>query len=139
MQVKPIENEDMLQLCALTVRMYKEINSDINEFGAINTLMHEINTAHDFIAIGLYKDTELVGFVKGYCFSKNMFHFSGIYVIMKNNKWLKQLIEYCFALVEKKGYSAWSVDATNGNISSIMEKYGAKVTYTRYVKEIVNG
>lgn len=137
MQIKEIPNEDMLSLLALAVRMYKSIDPTINEFGAVNQLVQDINHQHDFIAVGLYDDQDsLVGYVTGHCFNKKMFHFSGIYVIIKNNKWTQQLIEHCFALVAEKGYSAWSVDATNGNISSIMEKYGATAKYTRYVKEI---
>lgn len=139
MEVKPIENKDIVQLCQLCVDMHKSMDHPIlesNEFGAINTLVYEINNKQDFIAIGLYNNNELVGFVKGFCFSKKMFHFSGIYVKIKNNKFTKQLIEYCFDLVAKKGYSAWSADASNGNISSILEKYGAKPDKTCYIKEI---
>lgn len=135
MDIKPIPNKDLMQLLPLVIAMHECMDETTNEFGAINTLMHEINTKEDFTAIGLYDEDKLVGFVKGYCFSKKMFYFSGIYVIMKNTKHTKQLIEYCFDLVKQKGYSAWSLDATNGNISSIIEKYGATVKHTRYIKE----
>lgn len=136
MIIKPIPNKDLIQLFTLAIEMYKCMDPEINEFGAINTIMADINTQKDFTAIGLYDGDILKGFVTGHYFTKKMFHFSGIYVIMKNNPFTKQLIEYCFDLVKQKGYSAWSVDATNSNISSIMEKYGAKVKYTRYIKEI---
>ena len=136
MQIKEIHNNDMFEFLKLTAEMYKSIDPTITDFGAINTVVYEINNQADFIAIGLYNEDKLVGFVKGYCFSNKMFLFTGIYVIIKNNKATKQLIEYCFDLIKQKGYSAWSVDATNSNISSIMEKYGAKAKYTRYVKEI---
>lgn len=140
MTIKQIDNADFIQLVKLNAEMYAIIDSSITEFGATNTLMYEVNTKEDFIAVGLYdNDNTLIGFVKGYCFSKKLFHFSGIYVKIKNNRQTKELIEYCFKLVEDKGYSAWQVDATNSNISSIMEKYGAKQQYVRYIKEIVNG
>lgn len=134
-EIKDVTNEDMLQFMELNVLMYKSIDPTINDFGAINTVVYEINTKEDFIAVGIYENDLLVGFMKGYCFSKKLFHFSGIYVIMKNNKSLKELIEHCLDLVKQKGYSAWSVDTTNSNISSIVEKYGATVSYTRYIKE----
>lgn len=136
MEIKPIVNSDLVQLLELAIKMYKVIDPTTNEFGAVNTVMYEINTKEDFTAIGLYDEDKLVGFMTGYCFSKKQFHFSGIYVIIKNNEWTKQLIEYCLDLIKQKGYSAWSVDTTNGNISSIVEKYGAKELYTRYIKEI---
>lgn len=137
MLIKSVPNEDLLQLLDLNIKMYKSIDNTINEFGAINTVMQEIISKPDPIVVGMYDKDKLVGFVRGYCFSNKMFHFSGIYVTMKNNKNTKELIEYCFKLVKDKGYSAWSVDANNSNISSIMEKYGAVSKFTRYVKEIV--
>jgi len=137
--IQEITNKDFLSLIALNAEMYFNIDSTIDSFGATNTLMYEINSQKDFIAIGLYEEDKLIGFVKGYCFAKKLFHFSGIYVKIKNNIRTKELIEYCFKLIENKGYSAWQVDATNSNISSIMEKYGAKAKYTRYIKEIANG
>lgn len=136
MEIRLIENKDIIQLLTLAIEMFKNIDNTVNEFGAINTIMHYANNEQDFTAIGLYDEDKLVGFVTGHCFSKKVFYFSGIYVIIKNNKSTKDLIEYSFDLVAKKGYSAWMVDATNGNISSIMEKYGAVVKHTRYYKEI---
>ncbi len=136
MEIKEISNEDFMALACLRAAMYKEMDPSINSFGAVNTLVHEINTKSDFIAIGLFEDNALVGFVNGYAMSKNVFYFSGIYVIIRNNEWIKKLIDHSFTFIKDKGYSAWQVDATNGNISSIMEKYGASVKYTRYYKEM---
>lgn len=136
MDIRSIPNEDFLQLCQLTADMYAEIDPSINTFGAVNMLTTCITTKHDFFAIGLYAEDQLVGFVTGYGMSKEVFYFSGIHVIIKNNGWTQKLIDFCFAFIKDKGYSAWQVDATNGNISSIMEKYGATAKYTRYYKEM---
>lgn len=134
MIIKPIENEDFLQLVDLNAEMYKSIDANINEFQATNTLMHYINQGN-FVAIGLYDETALAGFVTGSQLTEKTFYFSGIYVIIKNNEWTKKLIEFSFAHIQKLGYTGWEVDATNDNISSIMEKYGAQVKYKRYHKE----
>jgi len=135
-KVKIIQNENFLDLISLNYEMYKSIDSSINSVGATSTLMHFL-AQPDFIPFGLFdNNNKLVGFVTGYKFSKNMFHFSGIYVIIKNNRNLKKLINFCFAYIKELGYSTWQVDATNGNISSIMEKYGATKQYTRYVKDL---
>jgi len=136
MEIREILNEDFIQLVTLTAEMYKAINPNINNFGATATLVHDISNRKDFSAIGLYDGGVLKGFVTGYGESKNVFYFSGIYVIIKNNEWTKKLIDFSFAYVKNKGYSAWQVDATNGNISSIVEKYGATAKYTRYYKEM---
>lgn len=136
MEIKEILNSDLFDLTVLTADMYKLIDPSVNNFGAMNILVHDINTKPNYFAIGLYDDDKLVGFTTGYGMSKNVFYFSGIYVIIKNNEWVKKLIDYSFAFIKDKGYSAWQVDATNGNISSIMEKYGATAKYTRYYKEM---
>lgn len=136
MEIKLIENKDILQLLELSILMYKEMDSTVNEFGAINTVVYEINTQKDFTAVGLFKGPKLVGFTKGYYFSKKIFHFSGIYVIMKNTKYTKELIDFSINLVKEKEYSAWSARATNSNISSILQtKYAAKVEYTQLIRE----
>jgi len=136
MEIRIIENEDFLDLINLNYEMYKSIDPAINSVGATASLMHLISTKEDFLAIGMFEDNKLIGFVTGYKFSNKTYHFSGIYVIIKNNMNTKKLINFCFSLIKDKGYSAWQVDATNGNISSIMEKYGATIEYTRYCKEL---
>lgn len=139
MQVRPIENTEFMDLCDLVVQMYSAIDKNINSFQAVNTLMHFINSTSDFIALGLYSEDVLVGFVMGNAINDTTFNYTGIFTLGRNNKDLKLLIEESFKFVEDKGYKAWEVDATNENISSIMEKYGAKVKYTRYYKEFDNG
>lgn len=134
MEVKPIKNEDFLQLVALNYEMYQGIDPNINEFQATNTLLHQINNEKGFLALGLYDDTALAGFVLGHEYNEKTFYFSGIYVIIKNSASVKQLIEFSFAKIEELGYTAWEVDATNENIGSIMKKYGAEVKYVRYRK-----
>ena len=132
MSIRELTNDDLLELLPLYTSMVLSLDKEVNVFGAINTLVHEIATKEDFIAIGLFRKTELIGFMTGYCFAKKLFHFSGIYVKVKNNSGLKTLIEFCLDLIRDKGYSAWSSNATNSNISSIMQKYGAKAVYTRF-------
>ena len=133
MTVRKLTNEDLLDLLPLYVNMISAIDKDTNTFGAINTLMNEINTKKDFSAVGLYKGDTLIGFMSGYCFTKKQFHFSGIYVKIKNNSGLKTLIDFSLALVKSKGYSAWSSNASNSNISSIMRKYGAKAVSGKFL------
>ncbi|PIR06685.1 MAG: hypothetical protein COV55_02930 [Candidatus Komeilibacteria bacterium CG11_big_fil_rev_8_21_14_0_20_36_20] len=136
MDIRVLKNEDIIQLLALSTEMYKSINNLVNDFGAINTVIHEINTQQDFTAVGLFDVDKLVGFTKGYYFSKKIFHFSGIYVIMKNTKFTKDLIDFSLNLVKEKGYSAWTAKASNSNISSILQtKYNAQVDYTQLIKE----
>lgn len=132
MEIRPItDDNEFLALQALVVAMYKSIDSSITEFGASNTL-HTFLREPDFTAIGVYRDGSLIGFTIGHLFNKKSFLFTGIYVMIRNNECIKKLIEFSFAHIKEKGYSSWLVDATNPNISSIMEKYGAQPKFVRY-------
>lgn len=128
-----------MELAKLNADMYKSIDKNINDFQATNTLVALINGTVNFTAIGLYENDVLMGMVHGYEEKPGEFHFSGLYMAIKNSEWGQKLIEYSFILIEERGYTAWEVDATNPNIASIMEKYGAQVKYTRYRKELSNG
>ena len=137
MEIRLIDDDNcFLELATLVTKMYKSIDSNITEYGAVNTLMHSIQQ-EDFICIGLFNDNNaLVGCTFGHFFNKKSFYFTGIYVILKNNEWTKKLIDYSFDYIRERGYSSWLVDTTNPNISSIIEKYGATPKYTRYQGEL---
>ena len=135
MELKQITNDDFDQLIELNARMYKEIDPNINSFGAVNTLVAFVNTGK-FLALGIYEDDVLLGFSAGHAIGESaVFMFTSIYMSVKNTDLTQQLIDFSFDFIKEKGYTGWQVDATNPNISSIMEKYGARVLYTRYIKE----
>lgn len=135
MEIRKITNDEFLQLAELTIVMYKYIDDGIDSFQAVNTLVHCINTGKDFVALGLFDGTKLIGIVTGLAYNSTTYFFSGIYMTVKNSEHLKELVEKSFAYVKDLGYKAWEVDATSDNIGSIMEKYGAYIKYIRYRKE----
>lgn len=139
MEIKLIDNTDFMQLVDLNAKMYKSIQNSINDFQATNTLINMINTGTNFTAIGLYDEAVLKGLVHGFENKPGCFYFTGLYIEGKNTEWTQKLIEYSFNLVEERGYTSWELDATNKNISSMMEKYGAVIKYTKYYKELGNG
>ncbi len=131
MEIKQILDDNQFKaITALVIDMYKSIDSSITEFGAVNTFMHYMRQ-EDFILIGLYEKDTLVGITFGHKFRKKSFIFCGIYVIIKNNRHLKSLIDFSFATIKEKGYDTWLVDATNPNITSIMQKYNATIKHVR--------
>lgn len=131
MEIRVINDNDFGQLCTLTIAMYKSIDSSITDFGAVNSLMYFI-TKEDFTCIGLFDGDKLMGFTFGYKFETKRFLFAGIYVMIKNNEWTKKIIDFSFAYIKEIGYTSWQVDATNPNIGSIMQKYGAVQKFVRY-------
>lgn len=140
MEIRKLENSDFLALLPLVVEMYRAIDKNINEVGAVATVLNDMLSQQDYLVLGMFDEGKLSGFVAGHYFQQNSeqktFYFSAIYVMIKNKIQTKELIEYAFEYIKSKGYSAWLADATNGNISSILEKYGASIKYTRYYKEL---
>lgn len=136
MEIKLIEDKDFMQLADLTVEMYQSINKNITALGAVNTLMAFINGGQDYLAIGLYDGPVLLGFAQGNRIHETAFYWSGFYMSVKNTEWTEKLIDYCFDFIKERGYKSWELDATNPNIGSMMKKYGAKVKFTRYHKEL---
>lgn len=135
-EIKRIENDNFLPLAALHAQFHQTLPVRADPFAATLLLVQDITQRTDFRAWGLFEDSKLSGFVIGYAESKKSFYFSGLYVIIKLNKSLKQFIEHCFTDIAKDGYTSWEVDCTNKNITSMMEKYGAAPMYTRYKKEL---
>jgi len=135
--IRLLTNSDFLDVLPLNLEMHRCINASVNSVGATATLINDIMTKNDCIIIGLFDDVsnKLIGFTSGYGMEKNIFYFSGIYVIIKNNDKTKKLIDFSFDYIKQMGYTSWEVDTRNENISSIMEKYGAKKVYTRYHKD----
>ena len=135
MEVKLINNDNFMDLVDLTIDMYDSIDTNINEFQAVNTLVSLINSNQDFTAIGLFDETVLVGFVSGIALSTVLFKYTGIHVVTKNTEWTQKLIEESFDIIKEKGYLSWEAEATNKNICSVLEKYGATIKCTVYRKE----
>ena len=131
MEIRIVTDNEFDQLCNLTVAMYKSIDPSITAYGAINTLLY-FTTQENFICVGLFENNKLIGFTFGHKFKTKCFLFSGIYVIIKNNRHLKKLIGFSFAYIKDLGYTSWVVDATNDNIGSIMQKYNAISKFVRY-------
>lgn len=130
-----IEDKDFLQLATLVVDMYKSIKGTINPFQAVNTLMSFIYSGKDFTALGVYEGDRLVGFSCGHAISEETFLFTGIYLTTKGTELTSEFITYSLDFIKEKGYKSWEADATNKNISSILEKFGALAQFVRYKKD----
>jgi hypothetical protein len=132
MEIRRLTENDFKQFSALVIDMYKEVDATINEFQALNMLMHEVHGHDDFMAFGWFNDKKLVGMSYGRKFNKKSFYFSGIYVIIRNNEGLKKLIDFSFATIKDSGYTSWLADASNPNIQSILQRYDVAVKFIQY-------
>lgn len=115
--------------------MYAALNKGINPFQAVNTLVHSINNEKDFIAVGLYEDGVLTGFITGNAFGTDSYYFACLYMETKGNPNIVKLIDYSIDFVQNTlGYKSWILDANNENMASMAEKYGAVMDSIRYKK-----
>lgn len=136
MQLRVITDNDFKQLLDLYLAMGKSINANFTDFQIIFTLLTSVSQNPSFAAFGLFDDDVLLGFSCGWGLSEEKFYFSGFYVTGKNNPNTRNLIEFSFAEIKARGFTNWELDATNENIASMMEKFGATVKSTKYGKEL---
>ena len=131
--IKIIKDNDFIALAKLYAEMNKQIPTPVSCTASVFSLSNDL-TKKDFMAMGLYDDDKLIGFVTGYALSKVTFYFSGIYVELRNSN-VSALIERSFSYVDGLGYKNWEADCTTENIKSILSKQGAYVMHTRMRKE----
>lgn len=141
MKVRYIENKDFPQLLELYTELQAPLvgaeKQDFYSFAASDLCAQMARP--DFKAIGLFDGDTLLGFSLGFAKSTKIFHFSAIYAKIRISKNLKNLLDFSISEVERSDYSKWEADCINPNIISILEKWEAKVDFTRMVKEIHNG
>lgn len=137
-KVKVIPNEEFTELALLYIELGKVLACPLTSAQSLYTLTHDLANQTDFIALGLYEEGELNGFITGYAISKKTFYFSGLYVKIKNKN-ATLLINESLRYIEDMGYSGWEADSNQEQMSSILIKYGAKQLYVRFKKGADNG
>ena len=137
-EVKLIPDDQFLELAQMYLDMSKSIPYSVSIPYTLYILTKSTVEKTDFTALGLYENKQLVGFTSGYAVSKETFYFSGIYVKVKYKN-TRLLVEKSIEYVKNKGYSIIESDCNNSNISSILEKYGAKPLYIKYRKDFRDG
>lgn len=131
--VKSIPNEQFMELAVMYADMSTLLSEYVPAAPAMYNLTHDL-TKPSFMALGLYEDNKLIGFVTGYSLSEKSYYFSGIYT-SKKTRGLKLLIEESFKLIKEMNFTRWEADCNNAMIASILKKYGATEMYTRFKKE----
>lgn len=133
MQVKPILDNDFAKLVNLYIMMYAALPTPVHAIAATHGLTSAVLNKPNFIALGLYIDENLVGFVTGYEIAPLDFYFSGIYAT--NPRHVKPLMDAAEKQINELGYKNWESDATSDNVEGLLNKYGAKPIHTKYRKE----
>jgi hypothetical protein len=87
----------------------------------------------NFTAFGVFHEDTLIGFLTGYRLDHTTFFNSGLYCESKVK--VKTLLEKSEQALKHMGYTSWETEEL-GHIRPLAHKFGARVKYTRYKKEI---
>lgn len=135
MEIRTLTDNDFFKLLEMYLAMGKSIDVKFTDYQIISTLVNSVATYPTFVAFGMFDNGKMIGMSCGWGTNNAKFYFSGLYIEKQYRLKVQKLIDHSFEAIKKAGYKGWEIDATNENIASIMEKYGAKPTSTKYCKE----
>ena len=130
--IKKISDEYFLELVALWCEMYRVIPTPYSAPEATYGLVQAMNEFKDFLAIGVFEENKLIGFITGYAHRTGAFYWSGIYC--PKSKYVKEMMDTAEKLMKDMGYKSWISDTEIPAVASLLMKYGGKPV--QYKKEL---
>jgi len=131
-QIRALLNKDFLDLVNLYVNLKDVAYEYKNDIYLTTVSLVEDTLRRNFLAVGLFFEDSLVGFITGYEYDKNDFIISGIFVKEQNRKNLKLLLDNFLSKVKKLGYKTYRAFCYSDNVISIMKKYLSKKVNVQY-------
>ena len=130
--IRVITDEHFMELLSLYIKMYNYIDPSLRA-SQVSIILAEEMRQQGFIVFGLFTDEDkLIGFLSGYN-QNGIFFNSGLY--SESRIKVKELITKAETHLSHLGYLKWATEA-KGHIKSLAPKFGAKIDYIRYIKEI---
>ena len=132
--IKIIDDSDFYSLVELNKEMRASISESVHNFSCVSQLLRGL-TLTDALAIGLYKNEVLVGFVTGYGQSNYVYFFSGVYIQEGHKLQLLSLLKKAEKFLPSK-YITWESEASSLKGKNMLEKFGAVQTRLVYKKDL---
>jgi hypothetical protein len=127
-----LTDKDFLDLLKLYIKMYQTIAPHYTN-SQVSIILAEEMKQPRFVAYGVFQEDTLVGFITGFALSETEFFNSGLYCEYRMK--VKDLITSFEHWLIGRGYASWSTEE-KGHIKPFANKFGAKVDYIRYKKEL---
>jgi len=126
MEVRQIDSSEFYQLQKLHRKLLKLI-TEFNDFQSTIILVQEL-LEKDSLAVGLFKDNNLVGYTLGFYYNKvKGFYYSGIFILPEYRYYTKLLVKESEKLLYKlKNYKEWYTEANTKEGYKFLYHYGAK-------------
>jgi hypothetical protein len=124
-KIKLIDDMDLYRLLELHYKLQQLLPAKLSKSESAWVLLNYFS-AINFIALGLYKDDSLVGFITGNEATKEIYYFSNLYIEPGHRLGIKKLMKNAEDRVIKMGYKAWYSDSVLKEGKKVLLKFGAK-------------
>lgn len=123
---RKIDDSELFQLIELNYKYNKCLPHNQNKFASTSILINSL-IQDDALALGVFRDKELIGFTLGYKFRPAVFHFTALYIEPKYKLYTKRLYEASEQAVRLMGYNSWVCEGVNRLGAKLHERMGAKL------------
>jgi len=132
--IKLVDDSELYTLVELNKEMRASISPEVNNFNCMRQLLTDL-TYKDAIALGLYYDETLVGFVIGYGLTDTTYFFTGVYIQKGHKLQLLELLNKAEESLPPK-YIYWESEASSPKGKIMLEKFGATQYRVIYKKDL---
>ncbi len=132
--IKIIDDSDYNELLELYQKYQKVLPTRYGRFIASKLLNEELIKTNS-IALGLYKNKDLVGYILGYGESE-VFILNSMYVKKQYRFYVKKFLDFMEDSLKSKEYIGWKATAITKEANSSLRTYGANPIEIKYYKGI---
>jgi len=134
-KIKIIDDKDYNRLLELYQDYQEVLPTKHSNFVSARLLNKELLQSNS-IALGLYKEDNLVGFILGEGSNKVVVNFSSMYVDTKHRYYVKKFLQETERYIKSLGYSGWIANSVTKQSGKMFNSYGAVPIEIKYYKEI---
>lgn len=137
--IRQIDDSEFMDLISLNKEYHKCLPNGLNTFQGVSVLVNDL-IRPGALATGLFRNNVLIGYTIGYAKSKEVFHFTSLYVMPEYRYYTVRLYRESERAIKDLGYVGWIADKVN-EAGKIHKRMGANIigvssTSTIYYKEI---
>ena len=133
--IKQIDDKELPELIELNYQYNQCLVTKHNRFNSTKSLLDRLATPHA-LALGLYRDSKLLGFTIGYGLSKETFYFTDMYIVQKARYYTSKLLIESESFIKSLGYTSWTSESHTKDGMRMFKHYGAKIVEIKYYKDI---
>ena len=122
-EVKRVMEDDFYTLLKLHYELQQLLPMKANRLESARHIIGELAKGKA-LALGLYKDTILVGFINGYQETEEVYFFANIYVKKDSRRGVKQLMTFAETIIKEHGYKQWKGTSILPEGMNILERFG---------------